>query len=142
MGWCVASRRTRPCHDSWGSSRQPSADSRAPSTLTAPQIRCAERIERKLKDLKSTFAFEKTPLAKVATFFEEQSNENVVLDPRGRMNGKIDPATPITGSGKDVPLGAAIEKRVGPLGLYIALRDEVIVLEAKTNSAVDAAAAR
>jgi hypothetical protein len=39
-------------------------------------------------------------------------------------------------------MGEALENLVGPLGLHIAVRDEVIVLEAKTKSSVDAAAAR
>ena len=54
-----------------------------------------------------------------------------MLDPRGRMNGKIDPEVTLTGSGKDVPLGEALEKLVGPLGLHVVVRDEVIVLEPK-----------
>jgi hypothetical protein len=55
-----------------------------------------------------------------------------VLDPRGRLEGKIDPARPITGSGKDIPLGEALQKLVDPLNLRVSVRDEVIVLEAKT----------
>ncbi len=121
---------------------KPNADSRSPTRLSALQVRCAERIERKLRESKYSYAFDRTPLAKVASFFQQQSNENVVLDPRGRMDGKIDPATPITGSGQDVPMGEAMEKLVGPLGLHIAVRDEVIVFEAKTKSSVDAAAAK
>jgi hypothetical protein len=77
---------------------------------------------------------------KVAAFFEQQSGENVVLDPKGRMQGKIDPATPVTGSGKDVPMGEALEKLVGPLGLRVVVRDEVIVLEARADRPVAAAA--
>ena len=98
------------------------------------------RINRKLKESKFTYDFDKTPLAKVAMFFEQQSTENVVLDPKGRMQGKIDPKTPVTGSGKDVPMGEALEKLVAPLGLRIVVRDEVIVLEAAAPRPVAAAA--
>jgi hypothetical protein len=78
-----------------------------------------------------SFDFNKATLAQVAAFFEQQSTEIVVLDPRGRLQGKIDPEAAITGSGQDVPLGEALEKLVWPLGLRAAVRDEVIVLEAK-----------
>ncbi len=118
------------------------ADSGSPSSLPLPQDYSAARIAGKLKDSKSSYDFDKTPLSKVAAFFERQSGENVVLDPRGRMDGKIDPAMPITGSGKGVPLGEALERLLGPLGLRPAVRDEVIVLEAKASHPVDAAAAR
>ena len=57
--------------------------------------------------------------------------ENVVLDPHGRLNGKINPEATVTGSGKDVAFGAALEKLIGSLGLRAVVRDEVIVLEAK-----------
>ena len=98
------------------------------------------RIERKLKESRFGYDFDKTPLEKVAAFFEQASGENVVLDPKGRMQGKIDPKTPVTGSGKDVPLGEALEKLVGPLGLRVVVRDEVIVLQAGPASPVAAAA--
>ncbi len=122
--------------------RKRSSDSISPSALSAPQSRCAARIEGKLKTSRFSYEFDKTPLAKVAAYFEQQSGENVVLDPRGRMDGKIDPAAPITGSGKDIPLGEAIAKLVRPLGLGVVVRDEVIVLESKSSSPVDAAAKR
>ena len=68
-------------------------------------------------------------MEKVVAFFESQSGENVVLDPKGRMQGKIDPATPVSGSGKGVPMGEALKKLMSPLGLRVVVRDEVIVLE-------------
>jgi thiol-disulfide isomerase/thioredoxin len=110
---------------------KPSVDSSTEMPLSRMQQTCAARIERKLKDSKYSFDFNKATLAQVAAFFEQQSTENVVLDPRGRLQGKIDPEAAITGSGQDVPLGEALEKLVGPLGLRAAIRDEVIVLEAK-----------
>ena len=99
--------------------------------LSKLQQTCGARIERALKETKTSYDFDKTPLAKVASFFEDQSNENVVLDPRGRLQGKIDPDVKISGSGKRVPLGEALEKLVGPLGLHAVVRNEVIVLEAR-----------
>lgn len=116
--------------------RKPSAGS-PPSDF---QARCAARIGRKLKESKITYRFEKQPLSKVAAFFEERSGENVVLDPKGRMQGKIDPSTPVTGSGKDVPMGEALEKLLAPLGLRTVVRDEVIIIEAGGTRPVAAAA--
>ena len=98
--------------------RKPKSESSAEPTLSKMQQTCAARIERKLKESKYSYDFDKAPLAKVAAFFEQQSNENVVLDPRGRLQGKIDPEATITGSGKDVPFGEALEKLVAPLGLH------------------------
>jgi hypothetical protein len=111
--------------------RKPKPDTSVEPTLSKMQQRCADRIERKLKQSKFSYEFEKAPLVKVAAFFEEQSNENVVLDPRGRLHGKIDPEATITASGKDVPFGEALEKLVGSLGLHVVIRDEVIVLKAR-----------
>ena len=54
----------------------------------------------------------------------------MVLDPKGRLQGKIDPTAPVTGSGKGVPIGKALEKLLSPLGLRAVVRDEVIVIEA------------
>ena len=110
---------------------KPKSDSSAEPALSKMQRTCAERIDRKLKESKYSYEFDKAPLVKVAAFFEQQSTENVVLDPRGRLQGKIDPEATITGSGKDVPMGEALEKLVAPLGLHVVVRDEVIVLEAK-----------
>jgi thiol-disulfide isomerase/thioredoxin len=116
-----------------------------PSAVVQPsdfQTRCAARIERKLKESKSTYQFDRQPLEKVAAFFESQSDENVVLDPKGRMRGKIDPATPVTGSGKDVPMGEALEKLLSPLGLRPVVRDEVIIIEVGGARPAAAAALR
>jgi thiol-disulfide isomerase/thioredoxin len=108
-----------------------SSESRNEPAPTQIQETVRARIEKKLKESKTSYDFDKTPLAKVAAFFEDQTNENVVLDPRGRLQGKIDPNVTITGAGKRVPLGEALEKLVGPLGLRAVARDEVIVLEAR-----------
>jgi hypothetical protein len=109
--------------------RKPKADSSVEAALSKMQQTCAARIERKLKESKYSFDFDKTPLSKVAAFFEQQTTENVVLDPRGRLQGKIDPEVTLTGTGKDVPLGVALEKLLAPLGLHVVVRDEVIVLK-------------
>jgi hypothetical protein len=45
----------------------------------------------------------------------------------------------VTGSGKGVPMGQALEKLVAPLGLRVVVRDEVIVLEADPARPVAAA---
>jgi thiol-disulfide isomerase/thioredoxin len=118
--------------------RKPS-DASSTGRTSESQARCAARIEGKLKESRYSYDFDKTPLEKVAAFFEEASGENVVLDPRGRMQGKIDPKTSVTGSGKDVLLGEALEKLAGPLDLRVVVRDEVIVLEARGDRPAAAA---
>jgi thiol-disulfide isomerase/thioredoxin len=120
--------------------RKPPVDPSSPAPLSPLQVKCIERIERKLKESRFSYDFDKAPLAKVAAFFEQSSGENVVLDPKGRMQGKIEPKAPVTGSGKDVPMGEALEKLLAPLGLRVVVRDEVIVLEAKADRPVAAAA--
>jgi thiol-disulfide isomerase/thioredoxin len=120
--------------------RKSSVDAGSPAQRSEFQLKCAARIERKLKESRFSYDFNKTPLEKVAAFFEQASGENVVLDPKGRMQGKIDPSTPVTGSGNDVPMGEALEKLVAPLGLRVVVRDEVIVLEARADRPVAAAA--
>jgi hypothetical protein len=104
---------------------------KAQESLTKLQEACGSRIEQKLKHAKYPHNFDKTPLAKVAAFFESQSQENVVLDPAGRLHGKVDPEATVTGSAKDMAMGEALEKLVAPLGLRVSVRDEVIVIEAK-----------
>ncbi len=42
------------------------------TTLSAFQQKCAERIERKLKESKYSYNFDSAPLAKVAAFFEQR----------------------------------------------------------------------
>jgi thiol-disulfide isomerase/thioredoxin len=111
--------------------RKPEPVSSSEAPLSKMQQTCAARIERKLKESKYSYQFDKATLTQVAAFFEQQSMENVVLDPRGRLQGKIDPDAPITAHGQDVPMGEALEKVVGPLGLRVAVRNEVIVLEVK-----------
>ncbi len=120
--------------------RMPSGEAASPRALSDFQAKCAARIDRKLKSSGFTYDFDKAPLEKVAAFFEQQSGENVVLDPKGRMQGKIDPKAPVTGSGRGVPMGKALETLVAPLGLRVVVRDEVIVLEADPARPVAAAA--
>jgi thiol-disulfide isomerase/thioredoxin len=120
--------------------RKPTGEPGSPAAPSDFQAKCAARIERKLKYSGYPYDFDKAPLEKVAAFFEQQSMENVVLDPKGRMQGKIDPKAPVTGSGKGEPMGKALEKLVAPLGLRVVVRDEVIVLEVRDGRPVAAAA--
>ncbi len=117
--------------DGYVITRKTKTETSSESGLSGPQEQCAVRIERKLKESRYTFQFENKPLASVAAFFEQKSGENVVLDPRGRMQGKIDPAAKITVAGKEMPLGEALAKLAEPIGLRVVVRDEVIVLESK-----------
>jgi hypothetical protein len=92
-------------------------DSSLSSAESRIQRDCTERIRHKLTGSTCSFDFADAPLAKVAAFFESQSGENVVLDPRGRLQGKINPRARIPGRGKNMPLGAALKELIGPLGL-------------------------
>ena len=114
-------------------SQKPLAERAKPASLSAPQAQCVTRIEGKLKGAKCKYDFKNTPLTKVAEYFEAQSGENVVLDPRGRLEGKIEPETPVSGSGNDVAMGEALRKMIDPINLQVSVRDEVIVLEVKNE---------
>lgn len=107
-----------------------------PPPPSRAQLRCARRIERVL-DQKISFDFKDMPLAEIARFFESKTQENFVLSPRDRKAGTLDPKMLVTGSAKDVPLGEALTKLLGPLGVRHTIRDEVIVLTAKPKAAED-----
>jgi hypothetical protein len=95
--------------------------------LSKPQETCARRIEERLKT-KASFRFDKATLEEVARYFEQQTQENFVLDPAGRKSRAIDPKSTVSGSAEDQPLGAAIDRMLGPLGLHLEVRDEVVVI--------------
>ncbi len=63
--------------------RKPPVDPSAPAEPSAFQADAAARIERKLKESRFSYDFDKAPLQKVAAFFEQSSRENVVLDAQG-----------------------------------------------------------
>ena len=95
--------------------------------LSEPQQRCVERIEEELGQPVS-FDFRGVTLSQVAGHFEQQTQENFVLDPAGIRDGAIDPEASVTGSATDLPLREAVEALLEPLGLSIAVRDEVVIL--------------
>jgi len=101
--------------------------------LSEPQRACAERIQKTL-DRKVSFDFKKKSLAEIAQHFEQQTQENFVLEPAARRAGLLDPNTLVTGSAKDVPLREALEKLLGPLGVRFVVRDEVVVLTTKSRA--------
>jgi hypothetical protein len=101
--------------------------------LSAPQKACAERIEKTL-DRKVSFDFQKKTLAEIAQHFEQQTQENFVLEPAARRAGLLDPKTVVSGSAKDVPLREALEKLLSPVGVSFVVRDEVVVLTAKSRA--------
>ena len=115
--------------------RKRSADSiSAAAALAHFQARCAARIERKLKTSRFSYEFDKPPLAKVAAFFEQQSGENVVLDPRGGWMGRSIRPTPDHRLGQGRPPGRG-HREAGDdrSGCGVVVRDEVIVLEAEVE---------
>lgn len=110
--------------------RKPGA---APPAVSKVQDSCAKRLEQTL-DQKVSFDFKDKPLAEVARFFEQKTQENFVLSPSDRKAGRLDPKTPVSGSAKDVPLREALQKLLGPAGVTFAVRDEVVVLTAKPKA--------
>lgn len=109
--------------------RRVDAGGREPSKA---QKECAARIDDKLAQ-KVTFDFKDATLSQVAQHFENQTQENFVLDPAGRKAGVIDPEAVVTGSAKDVPLRQAVEALLKPLGLKLVVKDEVVVLMKSAN---------
>jgi hypothetical protein len=100
--------------------------------LSEPQRACAERIEKVL-DQKVSFDFQRKTLAEIAQYFEQQTRKNFVLEPAARRAGTLDPNTKVTGSAKDVPMREALEKLLGPVGVRLVVRDEVVVLTARAR---------
>jgi len=101
--------------------------------LSEPQRACAERIEKVL-DKKVSFDFQNKSLADIAQYFEQQTQENFVLEPAARRAGTLDPNTKVSGSAKDIPLREALEKLLGPAGVRLVVRDEVVVLTSKARA--------
>ena len=95
--------------------------------LSAPQLRCAERIGRKL-EAKTRFDFKNVTLAELAKHFEEETTENFVLDPSDRLAGRLDPEAIVTGKGEDIPLKDVLKSLLAPIGIEAVIRDEVVVL--------------
>jgi len=91
------------------------------------QKTAAERIVKKF-DGAMSFDFQDATLAEVAQYFENETEENFVLDPSCRKAGTIDPKATVTGSAKGVPLRRGLETLLGPLGITAVVRDEVVVL--------------
>ena len=103
--------------------------------LSERQRAAVKRLEKVL-DQKVRFDFKDKPLEEVARFFDNQTqDETVILSPRDRKAGTLDPKMLVTGSAKDVPLREAMTKLLGPLGVGYTIRDEVIVLTAKPKAA-------
>lgn len=108
---------------------RPSPDSKGPAAPSKPQQTCARRIKERLA-AKASFALGTISLEKLAANFENQTQENFVLDPAGRKSGAVDPKAVVTAAAKDEPLGAALDRILRPLGLRLEVRDEVVVIAA------------
>lgn len=86
----------------------------------------AQNIEKALNQ-KVSFDFKNKPLAEVARFFENKTQESFVLDPIDRADGLLNPKTLVSGSAKDVPLREALRKLLDPLEMEFTVRNEVVV---------------
>lgn len=103
--------------------------------LSERQGAAVKRIEKAL-DQKVSFDFKNKPLEEVARFLDNHTqDETVILSPRDRKAGALDPKMLVTGAAKDVPLREALANLLGPLGVGFTVRDEVIVLTAKQKAA-------
>lgn len=106
-----------------------------PGSLSERQRLALKRLEKVLEE-KVTFEFQNRPLDDVAAFFRSHApHETVILSPRDRKAGTLDPKMLVTGSAKNAPLREALTKLLGPLGVGYTLREEVIVLTAKAKAA-------
>jgi hypothetical protein len=102
--------------------------------LSAVQRASAKRIEKSL-DQKVSFDFKDKPLSEVVRFLDSRINEeSIILSPRDRKAGRLDPKTLVSGSAKDVSFREALKKLLDPIGVSYTIRDEVIVLTAKMKT--------
>jgi hypothetical protein len=108
-----------------------------PERLSERQRAALKRLEKAL-DQKVSFDFQNKPLEEVARFFDNHiQDETVILSPRDRKAGLLDPKTPVNGAAKDIPLREALKKLLDPIGVSYTIRDEVIVLTAKPKATSD-----
>ena len=77
---------------------------------------------------KISYDFKDATLTQVAAYFEAKTQENFVLDPKGRQAGLIDPDATLSGSAKNMPVKQALEQMLKPLGLVPMVKDEVVVI--------------
>jgi len=110
----------------FGRSKWLAANAGPPPQDSRPQQACARRIGARLGE-KASFDFQDVPVAAVAAHFEQQTGENFILDPSARKDGSLDPATRVTGSASDEPLGAALARLLLPAKLTLSIRDELVV---------------
>lgn len=99
---------------------------------SAAQQATAKHLEEVLAT-RVTFAFRDHTLEDLAQTFESVTGENFVLDPFARKSGTLDPKTKVKGSGKELVLREALEQVLDPLGLTVAIRDEVFIILPKTE---------
>ena len=97
------------------------------SEPSAVQVKAAARIEAKLGE-PTTFEFTGTTLREVAIFFQLQTGEPFVLDPAAILAGRLDPKAAISGNAEAVPLRKGLQSLLGPLGIEVVVRDEVVIL--------------
>ena len=105
----------------------PGRDSVLDGEPSAPQRKAAERIKGGLGE-PITFEFEGVSLAEVVEDLERLTEEIVVLDPKGRLEGAIDAEAVVDAMADGEPLGEALRRLLGPLGLGFEIRDEVILV--------------
>ncbi len=108
-------------------------DPSAVTSESAVQKSEKARIERILAEPRARISleFENKPLEQALTMLQRQMGMEVLLDPRAVLNGKIDPRRLVSSKVKDASFGQALNQFAKSLGLKVAIRDEVILLEPK-----------
>jgi thiol-disulfide isomerase/thioredoxin len=86
------------------------------------------RLRELLKEPLDVDSKERT-LTQLVQMLEGKTGETFVLDPVGRRAGTLNPAAKVSGLTAEKPLGEALMAALKPLGLALAVRDEVIVIE-------------
>ena len=94
---------------------------------SAPQLEASERINGKL-DEPITFDLRGIPLAEVVNELERLTDEIIVLDPKGRLEGGINADATVDSNAEGEALGRALGRLLEPLGLGFEVVDEVILI--------------
>jgi len=100
--------------------------------------RSREKIQTELRK-RTRLQFTETPLPDVVAFLKEQHDILFVVDQRALAEAGIQPDVRCTLDVKDMPLGSALRKLLGEVGLTYVVEDEfILITTAKKNARVDA----
>jgi hypothetical protein len=99
-----------------------------------PEEKYAEARIRRVLAKSGNFDFE-GDLSELASKVSDWTEmENLVLDPKSQIDGKLDPKSRVSIRSSGQPLGKALAQALKPLGLQVAIRHEAIYLVAQSAS--------